>query len=83
MSKAINKSEWHFPIKTLQKMIDIAEGHGEEHLANKLNEILTLGDVDKMNRWFGYYQCKMEERGYLTLDQIINWVRDEKRQRDT
>lgn len=72
--------EWHFPIKTLHKMIAIAEAKkycNLEFIA-KLHEILTLNDVDKMNRWFGYYQAMGEYLKLWNLQDVITWVREEK-----
>jgi len=68
-----------FPAFTLNKMIEIANAsHQHQELVNKLLEIATLEDNNKMNRWFGYYQKVGEDLGLWTLDQIIQLVRNEK-----
>jgi hypothetical protein len=67
-----------FPIRTLQIMIVKAHFHNDQHLYHKLREILGLSDLFKQNRWFGYYQHLGEQRGYWTLDEIIELVSQEK-----
>ena len=68
--------EFVFPIKTLEWMIDtVIKG---SYIHGKLLEIMKLGDYNKMNRWFGYYQKHGENMKYWTLDEIIVKVRNER-----
>jgi hypothetical protein len=67
-----------FPAFTLNKMIAIANLNHAHSLTNKLLEISVLDDINKMNRWFGYYQKVGEDLGLWTLEDVINWVRREK-----
>jgi len=41
-------------------------------------DINSLKDDDKKNRWFGYYQKQGEFLGLWTLEEIIESVRNEK-----
>jgi hypothetical protein len=59
-------------------MIAIANLNHAHSLTNKLLEISVLDDINKMNRWFGYYQKVGEDLGLWTLEDVINWVRREK-----
>lgn len=72
--------EWHVPLKTLDKMIAIVKQQNDPPLLAKLEEIKTLNDSDKMNRWFGFYQCIGQGMGYWSLEDVIKWVREEKTQ---
>ena len=71
-----------FPIKTLEKMIGLCQcnllHYGVVNLKDKLQEITKLNNIDKQNRWFGYYQHVGEVLGLWTLEEISQWVRDEK-----
>ena len=80
-----------FPQKTLDLMIKKAKNKLESYiffdnvgpkkyieLISKLKEIKDLKNIDKMNRWFGYYQKVGEDMVLWTLEEVKKWVRDEK-----
>lgn len=43
----------------------------------KFEEIYHLKDIDKKNRWFGYYQNQGERMGLWSLEEIRESVRNE------
>jgi len=71
-----------YPTETTKKMIEIAENNKDIWLADKFKWILSFPDEDndKKNRLFGYYQHVGEDFGYWILNQVRDWVRDEKNQ---
>jgi len=74
--------------KTLEWMIYYCQGSSSRItldnagrtllLLPKLLEMKDFTDDDKFNRWFGYYQRVGEELGLWALDEVIQWVREEK-----
>ncbi len=52
----------------------------EDRLFYSLSHIekLVKADIEKANRWFGYYQKVGEDKGFWTLKDVIQWVKDEK-----
>jgi len=79
------KKKLDFPEKTLQIMINTcrvscnnSSNCLNEHLYDKLKEIETMTDINKKNRWFGYYQKVGECYELWTLEQIIELVRKER-----
>lgn len=73
------ESEFKFPVETLGYMLErSAPDKDDYNLFDKLAEISRMKDINKMNRWFGYYQRVGEEHLNWTLDDIIDKVREER-----
>lgn len=80
----IKENSIDFPHTTINHMIDIVrKNQYNDELLGKLRhiEFLETTDINKANRWFGYYQRVGEELGYWTLDDVIKWVREEKEEK--
>jgi len=68
-----------FPQKTYEKMIKILKKDMfAKYIYKKFTEIANLSNIDKKNRWFGYYQRVGEEIGLWTLQEVRDWVREER-----
>jgi len=69
-----------FPQKTYEKMLQIVKNEFvyDNPFRQKFEDICDLNSIDKMNRWFGYYQKQGEIMGLWTLEEIKEWVRNEK-----
>ena len=71
-----------FPEKTLDWMISKVRPKSNYLFAAtlfyKLKIIEKIKDINRKNRWFGYYQHFGEELGFWTLDEIIERVRAER-----
>ena len=74
---AINnkKNRHHFHIVTDQ---DIYKPTDKDVIKSVYLHTTEITDYFKKNRWFGYYQKVGEDRGYWTLDEIINLTRKER-----
>ena len=68
-----------FPYKTYEQMIDIVKDLPDCEFKQKLLYIDKIKDIDKKNRWFGYYQHGGEIMGLWTKAWVIEEVREEKR----
>lgn len=75
-------NKFEFPYKTLDWMIELTKNklkikvYNDLHL--KLIYIKKMTDINKMNRWFGYYQKVGQDLEFWTLDEIIKKVREER-----
>jgi hypothetical protein len=61
--------------KVILEILPMIEQWWDDELKSKFIEIMGFTDIYKKNRWFGYYQRVGEEKGYFTLDYIIELVR--------
>lgn len=83
-----NKKTSFFPSDTLNYMIEKLKNYSSSKLPEDIKKhdfiikqfknIISFRDIDKKNRWFGYYQRYGESCGYWTLEEIIEKIRDEK-----
>ena len=61
-----------FPQKTYKKMLNLVNYalNSGVKFCRKFAEIDNIKDVDKKNRWFGYYQKVGEDIGLWTLEEV-------------
>jgi len=70
-----NKDVW---LNSLSRNDFNSRSKKHQWLLYKLKQIVSITDVNKKNRWFGYYQRYGEQLNAWDLTYIINMVRDEK-----
>lgn len=69
-----------FPKETILFMLNHVIEYNDLELNSKINMTLSFQEEDKQNRWFGWIQRYGEEKGYWTLEEIINLVRSERKE---
>jgi hypothetical protein len=77
--KNMNEEDIEIIDNVINEMLKIVRYFNDFKLESKFIELMNFkDDIYKKNRWFGYYQCKGEEKGYWTLEEIIEMVRKSK-----